>query len=402
LADLVYPGALHTRFDHSLGVLFVADLLSKHLSLRSKDRRIIRLSALLHDVGHGPFSHVSEYMLRDSNPGGAFGNEDTEELHERIGINIIKDHSDIPRVLGKETDKVIELLSKVPERTLAKDIISGPMDADKMDYLLRDANFCGVKYGIFDVHQVIDMTVCIKEGGETYLGVKEKGIYAIEQMILAKYHMDRQVYQHKVRCITDAMVIRGLKYAINENCEEIRSLYTIEPQNQEYYKNYLHYDDTTLFSVVIGKGGKWAREYFKRLKERRLLKVLLKMPLEEVPDDLKKNKIVEMETDQKEKEIAGILSIPEQLVVIDKRTEKHPTYKKPGQEIGARIDPNDIMVQMEDGKRRKLTKESKIFTEEIKPEEEVIWVYVAADRISKWKKRKTELANKVKEIILRD
>ncbi len=144
-------GALHTRFDHSLGVCHVAGLLSKQLGLdENSEAALVRLAALLHDLGHGPFSHVSENLLeryaeRSKLPEG----QRKEKIHELVTAYLIKTDPEIVRIMGAETCiEVVRLLSVGHGQPAMRSIVSGPLDADKQDYLLRDSLFCGVRDSI--------------------------------------------------------------------------------------------------------------------------------------------------------------------------------------------------------------------------------------------------------------
>jgi len=215
LTNYVYPGAGHTRFEHSLGVMEMASRMFDRLCNKSgisemikksiskidldieKARQVLRLAALLHDIGHLPFSHGGEAII----PQG--------KKHEDISISIIE-------YLQPKLDKlyyegitkfVIQLIQKqltIPELKLLKDIISGNIDADRMDYLLRDSHHCGVDYGYFDNNRLIDsLTVIEGINGGLDLAIDYGGIHALEALVLARYYMFTQVYYHKTRRIYD-------------------------------------------------------------------------------------------------------------------------------------------------------------------------------------------------------
>jgi HD superfamily phosphohydrolase len=156
-AHLVYPGARQTRFEHSLGVCHIAGLLAKQLDLQDEDRRLVRLGALVHDIGHGPFSHISEdvlevYASRDKVAERLVG-EDTK-IHELVTQDLITSDADLKRALGEDDcTRISKLLAEGFDEPLLRSLVSGPLDADKQDYLLRDSHYCGVKYGIFDLDQ---------------------------------------------------------------------------------------------------------------------------------------------------------------------------------------------------------------------------------------------------------
>lgn len=158
LANLVYPGANHTRFDHSIGVMHVAGRLALQLLGAESTEKIqlVRLTALLHDVGHGPFSHVAEKILDESFDTGKVKPENREKIHELIACQIIESNQELAEHLGSAVkEQIIKALKGVEADALIKGIVSGPLDADKQDYLLRDSYFCGVKYGVFDLERLI-------------------------------------------------------------------------------------------------------------------------------------------------------------------------------------------------------------------------------------------------------
>ena len=224
MADLVYPGAVHNRFQHSLGTLHVAQLILNRLKERGEvltgdDEKIVRLSALLHDVGHGPFSHVAEDLLEehaDRDKVEAAGVK--EKIHEKITIDIVTKSPGLDDILSVEEREGIEaIISGSRGRSFLRDIVSSNLDADKMDYLLRDGHFAGVKYGTFDLDKVIESCIKHETADESYLHIEEDGAFAVEQLIVSKWHMNQQVYGHRVRIITDAMIVRGLNLAIGED-----------------------------------------------------------------------------------------------------------------------------------------------------------------------------------------
>lgn len=153
MAFLVYPGALHTRFGHSLGAMHLAGGLANRLiEGKYEDIRAIRLAALLHDVGHGPFSHVSESIIDTFYDKEKVCLGEDEKAHERITIGIIEHDPKLQNLLSPRDIRIITgILGGTRGEPFFRNIISGPLDVDKQDYLLRDSYFCGVKYGIFDI-----------------------------------------------------------------------------------------------------------------------------------------------------------------------------------------------------------------------------------------------------------
>ena len=155
LANLVYPGALHTRFDHTLGVTHVAGMMAERLELTPDESRLVLVAALLHDIGHGPFSHVSEMSLsRYADRATLKADQKDHKIHEVVTAEIIRTDPELCKLLKEEErNNVCALLKQGFGRAILKQIVSGPLDADKQDYLLRDSRFCGVQYGRFDLHQ---------------------------------------------------------------------------------------------------------------------------------------------------------------------------------------------------------------------------------------------------------
>ncbi|HUP25912.1 MAG TPA: HD domain-containing protein [Thermoanaerobaculia bacterium] len=198
LAPLVFPGAEHSRFSHALGVMHLAGRLYDALATRSSgaldpsprctDRRTLRAAALLHDVGHAPFSHTAEELFDEP--------IDHEEMSRRL-LHGPEIRSSFARH-DLELEPVIELLAgggAGSSRLLAQ-ALSGELDVDKMDYLLRDSLFCGVEYGRFDLERLLDTVLPIEdpETGEWGIGVDAGGVHALEALVLARYYMFTQVY----------------------------------------------------------------------------------------------------------------------------------------------------------------------------------------------------------------
>jgi len=277
MAYLVYPGALHTRFDHSLGVFCLADKLTNKLfgGKDAEERRALKLAALLHDVGHGPFSHVSESIVDKFYDKEKVHLKEDEKVHERITIGIIKHNPTLQRLLSaREIEEVTGILEGTRGEPLFRNIISGPLDVDKQDYLLRDSYFCGVKYGVFDIDRMLDILIKMDENKNQLLAVSEDGVHTLEQFVLAKYYMTSQVYRHKVRLVTDAMIIRAIELGITEDkIDYLKKLYTFDGTD-DFYKEWVKWDDEMLNVMVCSDytPNGYAKEIFRALRERRLFK----------------------------------------------------------------------------------------------------------------------------------
>ncbi|MCA0377489.1 MAG: HD domain-containing protein [Gemmatimonadetes bacterium] len=201
LAFLVYPGASHSRFEHALGAWHLAGmalrLLEERGALRDltpRDSQIVRAAALLHDVGHYPFSHAVE--------------EIGVTHHEEIARPLVTEGIIAERLaaaLGPTAPaEVFALIAGTSPHPL-QGLISGSIDLDKIEYLKRDATMCGVPYGEIDVDRLLNSLVVVTTPGHTRprVGVHEKGLSAIESLLFAKYQMYRNVYwHHAVRSAT--------------------------------------------------------------------------------------------------------------------------------------------------------------------------------------------------------
>lgn len=385
LAILVYPCANHTRFEHSLGVMHLCNKIAPHVGLKDDKIEIIRLAGLLHDIGHGPFSHVSEQIIENhiKNPKKVLDKYQAQNVQELISIRLIESNREIQEILSaKEINDVSDTLKKKETRSIDKDIISGPIDVDKFDYLARDAYYTGVKYGIFDLEKVIESLISIDiSREEKQLGIKEGGIYAVEQLLLAKFHMSVQVYQHRIRRIADAMLVRGIEYAINEGIKEIKNIYEFK-DTEKFLSNFIKANDNYVVSIILSESSGCAEEIFKRIVERRLFKEIYQVVvdnsnfvdaflLENARNPTKK---------QEEKitaELASLLGIDKRLVIFDFQSVTNPTFKSPQ----ASIDTKTLMVLLKKSNLRKnFTDVSSVFANpSVDPQKTSIHIYAPLD-----------------------
>jgi HD superfamily phosphohydrolase len=288
MANLVYPGALHSRFDHSLGVCHVAGLMAERLDLNPDHAELVRLAALLHDLGHGPFSHVSEYALeRYANREAIPADQKKEKIHELVTAHIIEHDSDIARYLSEDTrSRIVRLLAKGHGPPILRSIVSGPLDADKQDYLLRDSHFCGVQYGVFDIHQLHRSMVNVGHDDEQELMIDPDGVHALEQFVMAKYYLTTNVYRHRVRLVTDQMIVRAIVLGIEvDQLEDLRAIYTFD-NSEAFFRRYTALDDARFMFQFdsSAKQGTRCGDLLARLQRRQLHKRVFTARIEEFDD----------------------------------------------------------------------------------------------------------------------
>jgi len=249
----VYPGAMHTRFEHSLGTMELATRAFMALCRKQEQQeqlktcfsrlcltladalRILRFAALLHDVGHLPFSHAAE-RLGDgacASEGHADDAENMHLSHEELGFELLQEHEvDILKMghskeFFRAATSILEPdpASLPPELRVLKQLLSNQLDVDRTDYLLRDSLHCGVQYGNFDCDRLLDslVTIASDEGG-LELAIDRGGVHVLESLILARYSMFIQVYLHRTRRIYDKYLADYLAARYGTSSDSARSL----------------------------------------------------------------------------------------------------------------------------------------------------------------------------------
>jgi HD superfamily phosphohydrolase len=239
---LVYPGANHSRFEHSLGTMFLAGVASRRFGLSETEHTLVVSSALLHDVGHGPFSHASEPLMKKF----------LHRTHDDIEV-IVKEQMGIPlRSWGIDPD---ELCAVVKGEHSLSQIIHGDLDVDRMDYLLRDAYNTGAPYGSVDAQRLIRHLIRTSEG--TVLD--ENGVNAAESLLIARTLMRPTVYYHHVSRIGESMFqLAVLEHLGNATKETIQCFFQM--------------DDASCLHALRTSENPVARDLALRLYERRLYK----------------------------------------------------------------------------------------------------------------------------------
>ena len=259
MAFLVFPGGEHSRFSHALGAMTLAGRVYDALAAKSdgllpqgadcRERRLVRAAALLHDVGHAPFSHSAEELFE--------GGIDHEEMTRRLIAGsevaaIFARHgegvasADVARLLAQQRGA-----DGVGERLLAQ-VVSGELDVDKMDYLLRDSLFCGVRYGSYDLERLLDTIAPLfdEATGEWGIGVEEGGVHALEALVMARYYMFTQVYFN--------VTVKALELHFNEWLEADGHRWPGEPAR------FLAEDDVTVLARMRVAASPHARAVVER------------------------------------------------------------------------------------------------------------------------------------------
>ena len=278
LTCLVYPGAMHTRFEHSLGVLYMATRICNQLRLDEENTKLVRWAAFLHDVGQGPLSHTFEPVLESMN--------DFKVDHEDVTVKILKEDEEFKHALDSYEDSIVSIFSDDNE-SIGRRIISGSIDADKLDYFIRDSYHTGVKYGLFDCERILHTLSKREDRDRAYITTTMKGKEALEDFKLARYLMHSQVYSHHARFISDSMFVRGSLIAARDRILE-KDLLNLK--NSQFLKYYFSLDDSSISELVIRSNVESnAKIYFKDLMNRRLFKRFIEWDTSSLDFEQKEN-----------------------------------------------------------------------------------------------------------------
>jgi HD superfamily phosphohydrolase len=296
-AHLVYPAAQHSRFEHSLGTMHVAGIAGEHLfSIGVIDKESIqelRAASLLHDIGHGPFSHLFEEALKVT------GNKN----HETIGEEIIckTELSDILSGFGYSPKTISEISFGNSKVKFKNEIISGSLSADLMDYLPRDGFFTGVEYGKVDYNRIINS---FRVTDNQNLALDISSFYSFESMIISRFEMFRAVYFHKTVRSAEVMLLHSILLSSEELNLPSLSL-------DDYLKLT---DDSILWMISLSKNNKIAKEMISNYLERKLLKCVYERFIRKRDNytKLNRDKIEELRL-----KIARLANIDERKIFLD-------------------------------------------------------------------------------------
>ena len=271
----VYPTAEHSRFSHSLGVYeivrrMVTEVKSLCVELTEYEKVCVMLAGLLHDVGHGPFSHAFEHI--------------TNHSHEEYTAKIILGNTELNAILRAVSEKlpldIVSIIQHTHENDILNQIVSGQLDADRMDYLLRDSYFTATSYGQFDLERIL-RTIRVRKTaeGRKVIVVKYTGIHSVEDYIMARYQMYWQVYYHPVARSYEAVFIqlfnrlKDIFKVDKDYFEDMKVLIPFLEKSEVSVDEYFKLDENSLLyccALIQDKEDKIAADLARRLQNRNL------------------------------------------------------------------------------------------------------------------------------------
>lgn len=325
-AHLVFPGAHHTRLEHSLGAYYMASQAAEKLNLDKDEKELVACAAILHDIGHGPFSHTLESILRETL------NVDHVDLTEKLifGEHEIYDKKEkefigspsVFDILTKHSidqKEIIDIIrGKTHKKPYLSQLLNSSIDVDQLDYLIRDAYYTGVAYGMIDIERFLQTLII----NDNKLAVRKKGVGVVENILMARTLMYSSVYFHKTVRIAELMLSKAIEMI----------------KDTEPFK-FFKMTDAELIND-LKKMGSFQHEIATRLKYRELFKQAYAVS-ESNLDEKGINAIQRLDDvkfrRKKEQELEELLSIPSGHVIID----------VPFQELHQaepRIDQTDIVI----------------------------------------------------------
>jgi HD superfamily phosphohydrolase len=280
-SEYAFPGATHTRYIHSIGVMKISEMVSQKIFKNMKPsadltklKETLKLACLMHDIGHAPLSHTTEYAMPQVSElllpeSLVLGSKLRQATHEDYTIKSIVNSSfsdsfkmveekfGIDKtcvaelVMGKTDNPDYFMIDGINYFPLLHQLVSSEMDCDRMDYLLRDSYFCGVSYGKYDLDWLIDnLKICI-EDNNAYLGISERAVSTFDDFLLSRFHMFLMVYFHYRAVCLEKMLYRYFKSASNE--------YQIPADIEKY----LEHDDHHFLKFLRSSDNTWAKRIVK-------------------------------------------------------------------------------------------------------------------------------------------
>lgn len=307
LSSVVYPGATHTRFEHSLGVMHLAGEMAESVGLNDRHIRAYRMAGLLHDVGHSPFSHATE----------AFLERDLGVSHEELSCQIVDDLAS-EGILPVEPLHVKDIIRGDSEFP----IVAADVDVDRMDYLQRDAHNTGIDHGRIDAQTIIQFADIV-DGDIVF---DETCLQALEDLFMSRFHMTRSIYEHHTSKIAEAMLRRAVDYYLNEDTVTMDDVASL--------------DDHQLHARLYDRGG-LSGDLYTRLADRSLFKRALYLG----ESNLGRDRLVELsetisDIEATEREIADLADVSSHHVLVD------PPQIPSGGQIDVKVRLNETITQL--------------------------------------------------------
>lgn len=367
--EFSFPGATHNRYIHSLGCMQVAssafDSIFSRPPLRciERFRRVLRLSALLHDVGHGPLSHTTEIAMCRSNELWKSKKSETQATHEDYTLKMILD-SELSRLIEKAgapfgfgphhvasligsdalypeiTQNIGDFfLEKIDGETLdfrpiLRQLISSELDADRMDYLRRDSLHAGVSYGQFDFHWLVGHLSWHRKNQKCYLALEHRALFTFEDFLISRFHMFLMVYFHYKTVVYDVMLS---EYFQSPDCN-----YQLPAE----IENYCDCTDAQLYGHLNQESQSGSNPWARRIVERRPYRMLIELhsgiPATLTADSAQKKLLTQIETQLNSQSIHYLKATS--------TSELSKYFRKPGDPIFVHYDnhysqPNTIPLE---------------------------------------------------------
>ena len=316
---LVYPGANHTRFEHSLGTYYLMNALLDRLEVAKEEEHELLAASLIHDIGHGPFSHVTEPLIRRYAGRSheevrdllfADGNERAKGKDADLSAATLADVLEAYRMDKKQIVGYIkgERTGSASKRDFSK-ILNGEIDVDRMDYLVRDSYYTGVAYGVVDNMRLIRGLDFVNEE----LVITEKGILPAEYLLFSRFLMHPTVYNHHTSRIAQLMFLNALEDFIESGTESVSA-------SKDYARQYalaLRTTDDAEITTALRNAQGYPQEIMVRIDERRLFKRAVYVNITELDETVAEELTEESRIKEVEEEISKRAGVPERYVLVD-------------------------------------------------------------------------------------
>lgn len=317
---LVYPGANHTRFEHSLGTYHLMNVLLDRLGVAKEEEQELLVASLIHDIGHGPYSHVSEPLIKkltgishEDIEYVLFTKEDAQEKRKEAETSaptiaeVVEEYRlDNRKILGYMKGERAE---DRPKRDLSR-ILNGEIDVDKMDYLVRDSYYTGVAYGVVDNIRLIQGL----DFFDDELVITEKGIPPAEYLLFSRFLMHPSVYNHHTGRIAQLMFLNALEALIYLETES-------ESESKDYAFTLKTMDDSEI-NIALRNAEGYPKEMMTRIDERRLFKRAIYTNITELDDSVAEDLSDERRIQEVEDEISKHAGVDKKYILLDFQKRK--------------------------------------------------------------------------------